>query len=198
MSGILAIDPGTKATGWAHADPGMQPTWGHERMGRQGDTGGQVYYRFRLFLTLKFDELSPELVVFEAPFVPRPDRSEGAAPLNAFTSRRSYGWTAHIEELCEKSGIGCYEEQSSKFTKFFTGRGRFPGLTWEERRKAKKDATVAACWARGWRVTDDEADALALLLSFESERFPEAALRRPRVLKQPRGPLFKTNTTLKE
>ncbi len=191
MGGLLALDQSTASTGWAWCEPGADPLWGHKRMGARATWEGGVYSDLRAFLLDRIDALSPKALSFESPFVPRPDRQQKtAAPFNPAVLRRSYGFVAHIVEIAETCGLDCYEMQSAEFTKFFTGRGRFPGDTYEQKRAAKKAATVAACAARGWRVTHDEADALALLMFTEWKLYPQTALQRRMVLKVPRGPLF--------
>jgi len=187
MPGILAIDQAT-VSGWAFAEPGDPPVWGHKRMGRMGATEGEVFFAFRLFLLGLVDAFKPKYLVFDAPFVPRPDRSATAKPLNPAVLRRAYGLAAQITAIAEEYAISCYEKQSVEVAKFFTGQGRFKGETADARTKAKKDATIAACWARGWKCTHDEADALALLMCFEAELHPGHALRR--------SPLFASGESL--
>ena len=177
MPGILAVDQAT-VSGWAFAEPGDPPVWGHKRMGRAGATEGEVFFAFRLFLLGLVDAFKPRYLVFEAPFLPRPDRSATAKPLNPAVLRRAYGLASQIVAIAEEYGLSCYEKQSVEVAKFFTGQGRFKGETADARTKAKKDATIAACWARGWECTHDEADALALLMCFEAELHPAHALRR--------------------
>lgn len=192
MSGILAVDQAT-TTGFAFLDkPGEEPVWGHHRMGRPETWEGKVFHNFRTFLYGLLNDLgTPDCLVFEAPFVPRPNRSAEAKPINAFTLRKAYGWVAHLTEIAEEYQIEQIEEaQSVEFTKFFTGRGRFLGETTAAKSAAKKYAVVEACKARGWNATHDEADALAMLMFTEYRLYPEASLRRRIVLRQPMGPLL--------
>src|SRR6266704_4697131 len=174
MAGILAIDQAT-VTGFAFAEPGCEPMWGTRRMGAPRAWEGEVYFAFREFLLERIAALSPGAIVFEAPFVPRTDRGGKAAALNPDVLRRGYGLIGQITEIAERCNLGCYEDQSTEVTKFCTGNGRFPGDTREERRAAKKAAVVAACAARGWRVTHNEADAIALLMFREHKLYPEAS-----------------------
>jgi hypothetical protein len=190
MGGILSLDAAT-VTGWCSAAPGREPVWGHHRMGGRSATDGEVFAAFREFVIDRIEIYHPQYLVFEAAFTPR----LGADPqknkiINPQTLQRLYGFRAHIVCIAEERCMICHDKQSLEFTKWFTGRGRFPGATSAERSKAKKAAMVAACAARGWKVTDDEADAIALLLCFEEELYPEEALRRKRVFRQPGGPLF--------
>jgi len=126
-------------------------------------TEGEVFFAFRLFLLARIDAFKPRYLVMEAPFTPRPNRSDAAKQLNPQTLRKAYGFAAHITAIAEEYALCCYEKQSVEVAKFFTGKGRFPGQTAEERTRAKKRAVMATCWARGWKCAHDEADALALL-----------------------------------
>jgi hypothetical protein len=181
MSGILAIDAAT-VTGFAMAKPGCEPVWGHHRMGGRSATDGEVFAAFRDYVLDLIETHDPQYLVFEAAFTPR----LGADPqknkiINPQTLQRLYGFRAHIVCIAEERCLICHDKQSLEFTKWFTGRGRFPGATSADRSKAKKATMVAAC---------DEADAIALLLCFEAELYPEQSLRRKRAFKQPLGPLF--------
>jgi hypothetical protein len=192
LTGILAIDQAT-TVGWAYiSEPGREPLWSHERMAKRGAWEGAIFHAFRAFLLDRIEKLAPiACLAFEAPFLPRPDRSETAVALNPAVSRMGYGFTAHITAVAEECGIRRIEEiQSVEFTKWMTGRGRFAGETAVERKRAKKAAVVAACAARGWQATDDEADALAMLMFTEYRLYPQQALSRRMVLKQPQGPLL--------
>jgi len=135
---------------------------------------GEVFFAFRLFLLARIDEFKPRFLIMEAPFLPRPDRSAAAQALNPAVLRRAYGLAAYITGIAEEYALCCFEKQSTEVAKFFTGKGRFPGQTADERTRAKKQAVMAACWARGWKCRhDDEADALALLCCFEAELYPD-------------------------
>ena len=127
MRGILAIDQAT-VSGWAFAEPGEPPVWGHKRMGRAGATEGEVFFAFRLFLLARVDAFRPRYLVMEAPFLPRPDRSAAAKALNPAVLRRAYGFAANFTAIAEEFGICCYEKQSVEVVKFFTGKGRSPGF----------------------------------------------------------------------
>jgi hypothetical protein len=196
MSGLLVLDQAT-VTGWAFCDPGKEPLWGSIRLGKRGAWEGIVFWEFRNFLLDRIGVLQPDVLAFEAPFVPRPDRKKEAKPLSVDQLRRGFGLVSHITSIAEECGIKEIDEyQSIECVKFFTGRGRFPGETAAERTANKKEATVAACRARGWlNVTYDESDALALLMFAEWKRYPQAALSRRLVLKSPTGTLLQSLLT---
>jgi hypothetical protein len=193
MSGLLSVDQGT-LTGWAFCEPGREPSWGHLRMGKTGAWDGVVFWEFRNFLMHKIGLLSPDHLIYETPFLPRPDPKPGAPVQNFDVLLRGCGLVAHIVELAEEFNIDCQHYDSQQFTKFFTGKGRFPGETVVQRRQAKKQATIAACAARGWHATNDEGDALALLMFSEHLLYPRESLSRRMVLKNPTGPLFAQET----
>jgi len=195
MPGILAFDQST-VTGWAFAEPGCEPTWGHKRLGkREKATAGEVGAEFYSFANLLIQRYCPLYICFETPYIPRPRRNrkgevetEGSIPLNAQTMRKLLGIAFLIDTIAEQRGIDCREVASSAATFAMTGRGKYPS------RQAKKRATMQACWARGWKATEDEADALAILMFSEARLYPEAFRSRQMVLKMPRGPLFEERT----
>jgi len=191
MSGILAIDQAI-TSGYAAAAPGQPPEWGHKRMGGPGDSEGYLFASFRAWVVELIVRYEPIDLAWEASFVPRPDRSKAAAPFNLDQIKLAMGWRAHLLALAEEFDLRVPREyQTSDVTKFLTGRGAYPGASYEQRRVARNAAMVMACQARGYEVaTHDEANALGILLCAEYELYPREALTRPRTLKAPTGPLF--------
>jgi hypothetical protein len=194
VSGILAIDQ-SLCTGWAHCEPGQHPQWGHKLMGRvAGDDDGEVIAAFDLFMCSIIERYSPRDLIFETPYIGMYEREDGTAtkrrPVSAKTILMAGGWRALIIRACQKYDIRWCHQGTQAAVKLLTGHGKFPGATAADRRKAKKHATMAACWARGWKATEDEADALALLLFAESRLYPREAKERHMILKEPTGPLF--------
>ncbi len=190
MPGILALDQSTRV-GWAWTHPGSEPIWGNKRLGRDGATAGEVGAALWALLTGLLDHYEPSYLVYETPYIPRPrrnrkgeEKTEGNVPLNAQTMRKLLGIAFLIDTIAEQRGIECREVVSSAATFAMTGRGKYPN------RQAKKRATMMACWARGWKATEDEADALAILMFSEARFYPEASRQRRMVLKIPTGPLF--------
>ncbi len=186
MPGILALDQAT-VTGWAFAEPGCEPVWAHKKLGRDKATAGEVGAAFTCLIEGLLDTFRPEFMCFEAPYVPRAGRDR--VPINAETLRRLLGLAFLIDTIAEQHGIECREIASSAATLSMTGRGKYPN------RQAKKRATMQACWARGWKASEDEADALAILMFSEARLFPEASRQRRMVLKMPSGPLFREVAT---
>lgn len=172
MTGVLALDQAT-VTGWAHSEPGQTPTWGHIDLAKSGVGMGKVGAAFSIFLEARIAVFRPQFVIYETPFI-----GGGRIPINPLTLRRLLGIAGLIDTICEQRGIECREAGSLAFTKFFTGQGRF------EDRQAKKRATMERCKMLGWECSEDEADAVALLLYAEAKLFPRYAMARPA------GPLF--------
>jgi hypothetical protein len=176
---ILALDP-SRVMGWAAAEPGGPLEFGHHVLAKRGSRPGQVGMELAKWLPDLIATTYPRLIVYEQPFTSPNFQTDFVLKGIGFT----------IDTIAETLRIDYYSVLALEATKALTGRAKFPGKDYTERRKAKKLATVEACRARGWDATEDEADAIAILLLAESKRFPEAALSRPRVLKVPKGPLF--------
>ena len=181
---ILALDP-SRVLGWAVGEPGGSLQFGHTRLGPKVCTSGAVGAALHTWLANVILNTPPTLIVYEQPFL---------SP-NFQTAFVLLGIGFYIDTMAARHGIECASVIATEATKALTGRAKFPGKDYTERRKAKKLATIEACRARGWDATEDEADAIAVFLLSEAKRFPEAALSRPRVLKQPTGPLFAEEMT---
>jgi hypothetical protein len=185
VPGISTIDPGA-VFGWAHAEPGLEPLWGEQRLGKAGAEAGERFFALRLWMLDHYQEYRPQYWLYEAPFTPRPSNNPDAKQLNAQTSESLYGYTGQIQAVCWELHVECYQKPTSSFVAFMTGKGRgYPSSA------AKQQAMVEACAARGWRAGHNAAHALGLLMYGESVLYPEAAMRRPKALKQPSGPLFR-------
>lgn len=161
---LLALDLATH-TGWA-SWTGEDPARG--RAGilesgvqvcdvKRGESPGMRYLRFRRWLEDLANLISPELVVYEQPFVMR----SGAA------AEISLGFATRVQELCALRAIDHQPINGSQLKKWTTGRGN-----------AKKPEMVAAVSRRWKLVTDDnEADAIALLQYARAELVPAGAGR---------------------
>ncbi len=170
--GILAIDP-AKVIGWAWAAPGAEPEWGHARLGRKGCETDEIAEALSIFLTARIDICQPDWIVREDFYI-----GGGRVQMNPQTIYVLCGIAWQIDLMARERGIECRKVNTSAFTKFFTGRGKF------DSRADKKAATMAMCKIHGWRATEDEADALALLAYAEARLYPSAAMKRAV------GPLF--------
>lgn len=173
---ILALDTAT-VTGWASGPAGANPPllqWGSRDFSGRGGNG-EVVGKFRAWLCAKCYELKPRLIVFEAPYIPRPrERKGGPPPMNALTLRRLLGLVAVLESTAWELRIECCEATTGEISKFFTGKWRHGG------RDAKKAATIEMCTAYGWDVAGDDnaADALALWAMAEGNVNPQASSAR--------------------
>jgi hypothetical protein len=190
--GILALDASSSAVGWAYGDPGApMPLWDTFRPKLDGETAkehaGRIGARFAIFLEARIEVLKPTHIVREQPYAggKRWDFVDGKKvlvdiPVNNETMFPLWGLAWQIDTIAEQHGIDCRQCTTLAAVKFFTGRAKY------ENREAKKRATVAMCKMHGWKCTEDEADALAILVYAEAKLFPEMRLAMRRLA----GPLF--------
>lgn len=212
---ILALDIATHV-GFASGRPGDEPQWGVRDFTKNAATGGngEVVAVFRHWLNQRCYDLKPRLIAFESPYIPIPRQSrfsraglavggadlgpnvlktDGPPPMNPIVLRRLLAMVGVVEATAFELRIPCQEETSSRFIKFFTGRGSWPGG-----RVAKKAETIRVCQLHGWDVTDDNAaDAIALWCFAEDLISPRSSdqRRRQRADRQRQeageGPLFR-------
>jgi hypothetical protein len=166
MPGVLALDPAI-TIGWAHADPGQSPTWGHQRLARPGAETDEVAEALAIFLEARIELFRPDWIVRENFYI-----GGGKVPMNPQTIFVLCGIAWQIDLVARQHGIECRKVQSLTFVNFFTGRAKYAD------RAAKKRATIQTCKLHGWRATEDEADALALLAYAEAKLFGVAAIER--------------------
>lgn len=166
---LLALDT-ARRSGFAWGNPGDTPQWGVYDYGPHAT--GEIGARFRAWLGGLVDRVEPDLIAFEAPYLPRGKFA------NALTIRRLNGLAFTVETLCAERHIRCYEASILDIAKYFLGTSAL-------RRDEKKAATIEMCGRYGWHVTDDNAaDSLALWAMAEAT-IDAAAARRRGV-----GPLF--------
>lgn len=175
---ILALDTAT-VTGWACGPVGGTPKFGSRNFGGSGVSRGLVFSQFRFWLHSGCHKLRPSLIVYESPYIPRPQEAAKGAHqrrfvMNADTLRRLLWFVGEIEEVAAELNIECSEATTGEIAKFFTGKARWPGG-----RDEKKERTKEMCRNYGWDVTNDnEADALALWAMAEAIVSPRAASAR--------------------
>lgn len=174
---ILALDTAT-VTGWACGPVGGTPKFGARNFGGSGIARGLVFAQFRFWLHSGCQKLRPTLIVYESPYIPRPQEKQDPTRrrfvMNADTLRRLLWFTGEIEEVAAELNIECREATTGEIARFFTGKARWPGG-----RDEKKERTKEMCRAYGWDVTNDnEADALALWAMAEAIVSPRAASAR--------------------
>ena len=168
---ILALAPAT-VVGWAHCEPGGEVTFGATRMGALGSELGASAADFEDWLTEKVQLIDPVWIVYESVYLPNYP--------NPGMIRKLVTFAGIIEMVAYRFRRPCREFVTSQVAKHFTGQGRWPGG-----RAGKKAACRRTCERYGFTVTtDDEADAIAVLMLAESVLYPSAAAKRQA------GPLF--------
>lgn len=142
---ILAYDLAT-SIGHAHGDSHLDepPLFGTHVLPSTGeDVGSFLDAAFRFFrgqLTM----IKPEVVVFEAPILPR--------ETSLMTVRKLCSLAGMLEVSCKWYGVRCEEESLQTVKLFWAGKGN-----------AKKEDMIAAAELYGFAVKNhDEADALGL------------------------------------
>lgn len=177
--GILALDPSARLTGWAGTErrDSRYAIYGHISTAFDGelvrDSAGKIGLRFENFLEARIEVLKPAHIVREAPFI-------HGGPQNHETifALMGIGWL--IETIAARHSIPCYVADTRAAVRALTGRYKFPTS------KAKKRATVAALEMLGFKgITEDEGDALAILIYEEPRLFPEMRLRLVRPVNMP-------------
>jgi hypothetical protein len=152
--------------------------WGHEKLVDTGDCGGQVLARARQWVETLIDRYQPAWAATEAPYVPRGDRK---VPFNAATNSRLQRLAGVAESVAFERGVSYREPDIRAVARHFLGSH---GALLQ--RDKKKQLTKTYCEAHGWKpVSQDEADALALLSYMEFSLSPRAAR-----LRGERLPLF--------
>ena len=173
---ILSLDPALRC-GWAAGKPGETPVWGVRHFIVRDGTG-EFLTVFGHWLNARIDELKPDIVTYESPFIPF---GWAAQKTTIETLRRLISLAGQIEATCWSRRVRCAETSPSEIMRFFLGTGRL-------KRDAKKAATIEMCQRYGWDVTDDNcADALSLWAFTEAILSPAAARERGC------GPLFLKN-----
>lgn len=165
---------------------------------------GETLHFFGTWIGMTLDKLRPKHVMIEQPYVPtgapagRRARLANssmtlpiaglpldlvpsmAAPINLATIWRLLAMTGRVYEACFERGIECRHVPTQTWSKFFVGRGS--GF---KTKQAKKQAAIDTALRYGWVATNDEADALGILLYAEHIFYPQIAAKR-----RPTGPLF--------
>ena len=179
---ILALDT-SSSTGAAWGEIGGSPEW--EVIKFKGEFGEKVS-RFRFWLNSKIGEVRPQVLAYEAPYVPVPRAPKfvksgtlvpvpigGAPPMNAETIELLCTLVGLVREIAFERGIEPMRVTTLQATQYFTGTTRHGG------RAKKKAATIARCRQLGWETaSDDVADALAVFAFAEGRLDPIIASRR--------------------
>lgn len=145
---ILAADLSSH-TGWAVGRPGGIVRFGTYHLPSTGDEIGRFLVAFGEWFTAMLDFESPDIVIYEAPILPR--------QTTPMTARKLMGLASHLEVCCLKRDlphhpIPCREVANATVKKFLAGHGF-----------AKKPEMIAAAKGLGFDVKDDnQADALGI------------------------------------
>jgi hypothetical protein len=176
--GILAVDMG-RLSAFACAEPGRRPVWGHTTHGDADASGGRLLTRARQWLLALCDYHQPAWIAQEAPYFQRPGQRT-SVPFNHQTQSRLQRFAAIAESIAFELGVSYREPSIHQVAAHFLGS---EGA--RMRSAKKKQQTVVICKLHGWTsVTQDEADALALLSWMEWSLSPGQARLRGE------GPLF--------
>jgi len=140
---ILSLDLATN-TGFCIGAPGQTPAFGEHRLPSTGDDIGTFACAYEDWLTAQLTTHAPQLVIFEAPILPKMTQ--------LMTVRKLTGLAWETERLCKRAKVRCLEGRKATVNKAITGSGR-----------ASKDDTKAALRRYGFKVVgEDESDAVAL------------------------------------
>lgn len=138
---ILALDIATR-TGWACGAVGGEPRWGLATF-LHSDVGAFAS-AYDHWLSDMITVEQPDLLVFEAPILPR--------QTTIATARKLMGLAFLTELIAFRRSLACREVSIQTVKKFFAGHGHAP-----------KAEMINAARRQGWNVKDDnEADALGV------------------------------------
>lgn len=181
--GILAIDAG-RVSGWAYGEPGRTPVWGSVTLADTDASGGRILARARELVEALIERHHPVWLCQEKPYIQRPGQKT-SIPFQQKTMERLQRLAGVIESIAFERGLSYREPEIRAVAKHFLGR---EGAAL--RSEKKKALTKLYCEGHGWKtVTQDAADALALLSYMEFSLSPAAAR-----LRGERLPLFSDAT----
>lgn len=134
------------ATGWAVRSLEGRRHWGSFALPRIPQIG-----RFLQTFEDRVDALylshAPTVVIYEAPFV--------GSRMPRIMAMKLFGLASHLEYICHRRRIPCFEEARSEVVKFYCG-------SVPKGRAMQKIAVMREARRRGFLIAnDDEADALA-------------------------------------
>lgn len=165
----LGLDLSTRV-GWAlfhHDDLPLCGTFKLPKTWDPEDYGTRGWALMQWLEVVMIPKYTPELIVFESPFIPMGPSKETikdpvtGKPMDSFKTtqivlRMQITWAAVIETTAKKYGIECMECATNTAKKTMAGSARLEN---------KKLDMVNAATARGFRVADDhQADACAVAM----------------------------------
>jgi Holliday junction resolvasome RuvABC endonuclease subunit len=129
--------------------------WGHRRNGLSTHNGA-IGADYQKWLRGHCALLTPRWIFYESPFMGK----------DSAVALRLYGLEMVTLMVAHEFNTPAHKVVSSTMMKFFSGFGRWP-------KGEKKAASMRMAEAFGWKVqTDDESDALGILLYGESRVAP--------------------------
>lgn len=144
---ILALDLGTDCRFAIYKDAKF--TSGTKKLGTYKDKFGECFYEFRKWLLNVIAKHDIEAVYFERVY-----RYEGVEAGHCYV-----GFTYTLVSVCYQQNIPCIGFSVQAIKKFVTGKGN-----------ANKDEMIATVKREGFKLeTDDEADAIAIILLASKE-----------------------------
>ena len=153
---ILALDS-ARVSGWAHLRENGTIVSGTRVLGPEGMRIGPLLSNFDLWLTKAIATSKPSWIYYEQPY----------SGVNQKTSFALMALAGQIELAGFREKVIVRPILNPVFISHFcaeAGPLKRKGVSAVQRRKARKDRTIAECRARGFAPGDDnEADALALL-----------------------------------
>ncbi len=153
---ILALDS-ARVTGWAHLRENGTIVSGVKELGPKDMRIGPLLLNFDRWLAASIENSKPTWIYYEQPF----------SGTNQKTSFALMALAGQIELAGFRGKVMVRPILNPVFIAHYckgAGALKRKGLTATERRKARKDRTIAVCLDRGFYPKDDnEADALALL-----------------------------------
>jgi crossover junction endodeoxyribonuclease RuvC len=153
---VIALDL-SSYVGWCGGVAGKPPVFNTFRLPSTGEEIGPFALAYRDWLNGMLASVAFDLVVFEAPILPRETQIA--------TVRKLTGLTYHTELICAERGIVCREAHQQTVRKFLAGHGR-----------ASKEQMVAAARSYGWPVEDHhQADACGIWAWSCAQFAPQAA-----------------------
>jgi Holliday junction resolvasome RuvABC endonuclease subunit len=161
---ILALDLSGQ-TGWALWSPGFEaPLFGVAKLPK--GSPGATFFAFRNWLVGKIVGDQVDHLVIESIFV-------GQGMVSALP--RLYGLMGVAQEVAHGRGVSTNVVTVMEWRGAFIGTTKAPkGLEKDKRRLWLKNQTREECANRGWPTkTDDEADALGLLVYERARLFPK-------------------------
>lgn len=158
MNFLLTLDLASRSIGWTCGPPDDNRfSSGTQTFPSTREDIGAFSILFEKWLDQALAGVS--LVVFEAPVL-------YAAKANLATLRKLYGVAYHVELMCTKRKIECFEANNSS-VKAFMGVSRAKGVN-------QKAQMIELVRRYGFAVRDDdEADAIAIRLYVIARRFPK-------------------------